>query len=199
MNFIKKVIAICVIIAALSSLLLLTSCGATSANVKYSLEKMKDANSYTCFWEEDGEDMVTVKIDLKNNRISVLFEANEQYLWYDEEEDTCYQADFSLNDVGEGEQIQKEAISAAEYVEAVSEVLEKVKLDGFLEVLDLWSELDGEYYYSNDEEGVSYVLGYDEQGNLKKTVTKDGAVESCIYCDINKTTVEIPQRVLDAQ
>lgn len=209
MKNMKKILTVCMLIAMLSSLMMLTSC--FGGGVEGTIDEVMSAKSYTIFVDYDDH-TTTIKVNQETKTIYYCEEEDgekeEEYYWYDAENNKYYCASI------EDGVVEKEELTQAEFISDYGELAAyNTSVASYKVTLDLWTENeDGSYSYKTEDKSnlstttVTVKLFIDENDALVMERIREYKISNTTTTTKTKTSVsaldsteiEIPQKVIDA-
>ena len=209
MKNMKRILTVCMLIAMLSSLMMLTSC--FGGGVEGTLDEAINAQSYTIVVDYDNR-TTTIKVNQETKTIYYCEEEGgekeEEYYWFDAEAGKYYCAY-----IEDGE-IEKEELTQAEFISDYGELATYNSTAASYKVtLDLWTENeDGSFSYKTEDKSsvstttVTVKLFIDENDALVMERIREYKISNTTTTTKTKTSVsaldsteiEIPQKVIDA-
>ena len=209
MKTMKRILTVCMLIAMLSSLMMLTSC--FGGGVEGTIDEVMNARSYTIVTYYDNS-TATVKVNQETKSIYYCVEEDgdkeEEYYWYDEEAGKYYSASV------ENGVVEKEELTQAEFISSYGELASSnTNAAPYKATLDLWTvNDDGSYSYKTEDKNsvstttVTVKLYVDDNDALVMERTREYKISNTTttsktkisFSELNNTEIEIPQNVISA-
>ena len=203
MKLTKRLLILCVAAILVCSMLVLSSCGLFRSDVENAIYDLRDATTVTM---TSGN--YVYKIDLENYMAYYKYTPDSDNPFGKESENYIYKAEdgkFYMASKSENT-IRKQEISKNEFVSYFSSVSSFTsEFDGFLKMIDFFTEEDGKFTLTETEDGETATVSFyvDDDGNLvgSETYSADGETEteSRIFSAINETEVVIPEDIKTAE
>lgn len=216
MKNLKRIWFLFIIVITLSSALLLSSCDAyVGGTLENRIEMLLNAKSYTFSMtgDEVGGSILFGYVDNENNivcaKISDGYDyTQEVYIWYDKNSDSVNRV--NVSDFNGEKSIERIEYTKNDFAKEMNELFTVIlsDLEVYLYTLDLWKEVDGEYYFEekSDYTVTKTILKAEDDGFSKTVVETDissgydlGEGTKITFSNFDKTKINIPDEIRNAK